>query len=84
MSKPEQFVFSKRNYYLILVSLLLILAGFACMTGKGNHDASGFYEGIYSFRRITLAPLLLLSGYGLIIYAIMADNRKPKNLENGR
>jgi len=47
------------------------------MTGQSNSGGIEFNGDIYSFRRITLSPIILLAGYAMIIYAIMAD-KKPK------
>ena len=46
------------------------------MIGGGSDNPDVFNEAIFSFRRITLAPILVLIGFGIQIYAIM---RKPKN-----
>lgn len=59
------------------------MAGFLLMTGTGNAGAVEFNEDIYSFRRITLSPVILLAGYAMIIFAIMAHERKPKQTGNG-
>ena len=61
----------------------LVVAGFLFMTGKGNAGGREFNQEIYSFRRITLSPLVLLAGYAMMIYAIMADNGKSKQTGNG-
>jgi hypothetical protein len=53
------------------------------MTGSENAGGTSFSEEIYSFRRITLAPVILLSGYALMVYAIMSVPRKMKE-KNGQ
>jgi hypothetical protein len=83
MGGNNGFIFKRKNYSLILVSVGLLVAGFLLMTGKGNAGAREFNEDIYSFRRITLSPLVLLAGYAMMIYAIMADKRKSKHTGNG-
>jgi hypothetical protein len=83
MAKNPGFIFSRRNYSLILFSIGLLVTGFLLMTGKGNAGARAFNQDIYSFRRITLSPLVLLSGYAMMIYAIMADGNKSKQTGNG-
>ncbi len=79
-SKSEQvFLFDKENYIWMLGGVALILIGFALMAGGKSPDPHKFnYEEIYSFRRITLAPLVLLLGFGIEIYAIM---KKPANAD---
>jgi hypothetical protein len=84
MAKSSAFIFSRKNYSLILISIGLLVAGFLLMTGKGNAGTREFNQDIYSFRRITLSPMLLLAGYTMMIYAVMADKSKPKQNGNGR
>ena len=83
MAKNSGFIFTRKNYCLILISIGLLVAGFLFMTGKGNAGGREFNQDIYSFRRITLSPLVLLAGYAMMIYAIMADHRKSKQTGNG-
>ncbi len=83
MAKNSGFIFTRKNYSLILISIGLLVAGFLLMTGKGNAGGREFNQDIYSFRRITLSPLVLLAGYAMMIYAIMADKRKSKQTGNG-
>lgn len=75
MAKNNGFIFTRKNYSLILVSIGLLVAGFLLMTGKGNTGAGEFNQDIYSFRRITLSPMVLLLGYGMMMYAIMTDKK---------
>jgi len=82
MTKNGPFLFSRKNYSLILISIALLVAGFLLMTGKGNAGTGEFNRDIYSFRRITLSPIILLSGYTMMIFAIMAGNKKPKKTGN--
>ena len=73
-SQNTQLLFDKTNYMLMAVSALLIIIGFALMSG-GNTDPKIFNEAeIYSFRRITLAPLVVMIGFGIEIFAIL---KKP-------
>jgi hypothetical protein len=70
------FAFGKENYRLLLIGLVVILLGFLLMIGGGSDDPNVFSEDIFSFRRMTLAPILVLAGYIIEIYAIM---KKPKD-----
>lgn len=70
------FAFGKENYRLLLIGLVVILVGFLLMIGGGSDDPTVFSEDIFSFRRMTLAPILVLAGYGIEIYAIM---KKPRD-----
>lgn len=75
--KPQQkFLFGKKNYQLMLVGLAVIALGFILMAGGGSDDPNVFNEEIYNFRRIRLAPTLVLIGLGIQIYAILAKPKK--------
>jgi hypothetical protein len=75
--KPKMdFIFGKRNYIIMLVGLLIIAVGFILMAGGGSDDPSVFNEEIYNFRRIRLAPTLVLIGLAVEIYAIFANPKK--------
>ena len=67
--------FGKENYKLLLIGLAFIVAGFVLMIGGGSDDPKVFNEAMFNFRRITLAPILILTGYVIEIFAIM---KKPK------
>ncbi|SDX68975.1 Protein of unknown function [Lutibacter oricola] len=72
----SEFLFQKKNYMLMLVGVAVIALGFILMAGGGSDDPNVFNEEIYSFRRIRLAPTLVLLGLGIEIYAIMAKSKK--------
>jgi hypothetical protein len=67
---------SKRNYVLMLAGLGLVVVGFALMAGGGSDDPAVFNQRMFSFRRITLAPIVVMAGFALEVYAIMW---RPKN-----
>jgi len=69
------FSFGKINYILMLTGLGLILLGFFLMAGGGSEDPNVFNEEIFSFRRITLAPILVLSGFVVEIFAIVKKSK---------
>ena len=59
----------------MLVGLGFIVLGFILMAGGGSDDPQVFNEEIYNFRRIRLAPTLVLIGLGIEIYAIIAKSK---------
>lgn len=78
-NKPKlEFALGKENYRLMLIGFAIIVLGFVLMVGGGADNPTEFSEEIFSFRRITLAPILVLFGFVFQIYAIM---KKPKNSE---
>jgi hypothetical protein len=62
---------SMKNYILMLVGAAIIVIGFILMSGGGDHTATEFDESIYSHRRITLAPIVVIVGFVFEIFAIM-------------
>ena len=77
MSSKEKFVFGRNNIILILSGIGITLLGFILMMGGGSDDPNVFKEDeLFSFRRITLAPFLVIAGYGAVIYGIM---KKPSD-----
>ncbi len=74
--KPEIFVFAKHNYKFLIIGLAFILAGFLFMMGGGSDNPDEFNKAIFGFQRLTLAPILILAGFAIEIYAIMS---KPKD-----
>ena len=71
----KEFLFNKRNYRFLLLSIALIAIGFIIMAGGGSEDPNVFNEEeLFSFRRITLAPFLVMLGYGLVLFGIMKKN----------
>lgn len=80
MSKKEEqkneFLFGKKNYIIMLIGIVFISLGFILMAGGGSDDPAVFNNDIYNFRRIRLAPTLVLIGLAIEIYAIMAKSKK--------
>ena len=73
--KKLEFALAKENYKLLLIGFAIIIIGFMLMMGGGSDDPTVFDEDIFSFRRITLAPMVVLFGFVFEIYAIM---KRPK------
>lgn len=69
----KNFAFTKINYILIAVSILLIIIGFALMAGSST--TTEFNPDVFSFRRITLAPIVCMIGFFGMIIAIMWKKR---------
>jgi len=72
----HQFLFGKRNYSILLVGIVFIALGFILMAGGGSDNPEVFNEEIYNFRRIRLAPTLVIIGLAIEIYAILAKPKK--------
>lgn len=71
------FLFDRVNYKWLLIGLGVIALGFILMAGGGSDDPNVFNEEIFNFRRIRLAPTLVLIGFGITIYSIM---KRPEGI----
>ena len=65
------------SYKMIIIGFAIVIFGFILMTGGGSESLEEFSYEIFSFRRITLAPIVVLVGFGVVFWAIM---RKPKKI----
>ena len=74
----EDFIFEKKNYLVMSIGLCFIILGFILMSGGGSDDPNVFNPEIYNFRRIKLAPTLVLIGFGIQVYAILLNPNKKK------
>lgn len=68
--------FDRKKYIRLIFILILLILGFLLMSGPGKQPANEFDPSIFSFRRITLAPIIVLASYAGIIWLIM---HKPKD-----
>jgi len=73
--KKTGFALGRENYKLMAIGFAIIIIGFILMAGGKSDDPKVFSEDIFSFRRITVAPLVVLAGFIFEIYAIMKRPR---------
>ncbi len=66
----HKFLFKKNNYIILIISLLILTIGFMLMTGGGSEDGVSFNPEIFSARRITIAPIVVVMGYVGVVIAI--------------
>ena len=74
-NKPT-FLFEKINYKLLIAGIAVIALGFLLMSGGAAENPSVFNPDVFSFRRIRLAPTIVLIGFGITIYAILKNPKK--------
>lgn len=74
-SKAE-FIFGKKNYKFMFIGLALVVVGFVLMSGGGSDDPNVWNPDVFSWRRIRLAPTLVLIGFGFQVYAILLNPNK--------
>lgn len=77
--KPEtasQRPFTRVNYWMMAACLLLIIVGFALMSGGGSSDPAVFNPDVFSTRRIVVGPLMAFLGFLLMAVAIIWSPRR--------
>ena len=62
---------TRKNYIILAIGFAIVLLGFVLMAGGGSHSTTEFNYEIFSFRRITLAPILVVGGFVVEIYGIL-------------
>lgn len=72
----KKFIFEKENYKFMIIGLAVIALGFILMAGGGSDDPEVFNPEIFNWRRIRLAPTVVLIGFAIEVYAILL---KPKS-----
>jgi hypothetical protein len=79
ISPDARFAISKENYKYLIIGFVIIMIGFILMMGGKSADPAVFNaKELFSFRRITLAPVVVLAGFAFEIWAIMKKPRESK------
>ena len=76
MSGGDQLPFTKTNYIFLIAGFVLVLIGLFLMAGGGSDDPAVFSDEIFSFRRLSLAPIVMVAGYGVVLYGIMKKTQE--------
>lgn len=74
----SELIFGRKNYIFMGIGLVIIALGFILMSGGGSDDPNVFSSDIFSFRRIHLAPTLVLLGFAVEVYAILLNPKKTE------
>ncbi len=74
--QKQEFLFESINYKILLAGIGVIALGFILMAGGGSDDPRVFNEEIFNFRRIRLAPTVVLIGFGITIWSILKNPKK--------
>ena len=72
----SKFAFTKNNYIILGVGVIFIIIGLFLMQGGGSEKPSNFNEEIFSFQRITLAPIIIVTGFIIFVFAILFSPKK--------
>lgn len=78
VAAPQEMLLSKQNYIIIGVGLAMVIIGLFLMSGGQNSPDEWLADEIYSFRRITLAPLVILGGLAVVVVAIFKSTGKEE------
>jgi len=73
----ENIYFTKKNYFMILAGILVFVLGYIIMSGGNPEDPSDYSDEIFNFRRLTLAPFIVIAGYVIVLFGII-KNFKPE------
>ncbi len=74
-TKKQEFLFGANNYKILIIGLVVIALGFILMSGGSNENPNVFNEEVFNFRRIRLAPTVVLIGFGITIYSILKKSK---------
>ncbi len=76
LKEEVTFAFARQNYRLLIIGIVLIVLGLLLMIGGGSDDPDVFSYKLFNFRRLTLAPILILAGFIVEVVAIMKRSKK--------
>ncbi len=71
MPENPRMPLTRKNYIILAIGFAVVLLGFVLMAGGGSHSATEFNYDMFSFRRITLAPILVVGGFVVEIFGIL-------------
>jgi hypothetical protein len=72
----KQFAFGKDNFIWLAVSVAIIIIGFILVSGGKTTEETGFDPRIFDTRRLLIAPVVIMSGFGLVIYSILKKTKE--------
>ena len=73
--------FGKQNYIIVLIGIALLALGFILMIGGGSDDPTVFSDKLFDARRLVVAPILIVGGLIVEIFAIMIRPKDKKEVE---
>ena len=74
-TNKHEFLFGATNYKILIIGLVVIALGFILMSGGSNENPNVFNEEVFNFRRIRLAPTVVIIGFGITIYSILKKSK---------
>lgn len=75
-TNKTDFAFGKVNYQILIAGVVIVVIGYLLMVGGGSDDPNQFHaDEIFSFRRITLSPIVILTGFVVVLFGIMKKSK---------
>lgn len=75
-TRKPGFAFGKENYRILIIGVIIVVIGYLLMVGGGSEDPTKFNaDEIFSFRRITLSPIVILAGFVVVLFGIMKKSK---------
>jgi hypothetical protein len=75
-TRKPGFAFGKENYRILIIGVVIVTIGYLLMIGGGSDDPTKFNaDEIFSFRRITLSPIVILAGFVVVLLGIMKKSK---------
>jgi uncharacterized membrane protein len=75
-TRKPGFAFGKENYRMLIIGVVIVVIGYLLMIGGGSEDPTKFNaDEIFSFRRITLSPIVILAGFVVVLLGIMKKSK---------
>ena len=77
----SSFAFGKINYILLIAGVVILFLGYICLSGGGSDDPTVFSDKLFDARRLVVAPILIVGGLVVEIFAIMIRPKDKKEVE---
>ena len=75
METNDKLIFERINYLLIAAGFVIVVIGYFLMSGGKPESPEIYNPEVFSTRRVTIAPIMILIGYGVVMYGIF---KRPK------
>lgn len=73
-----QLAFGPVNYILMVIGIVILAIGYVLLSGGGSDDPNTFNPAMFDSRRLTVAPILIVLGFAVEIFAIMFKGKKKE------
>jgi hypothetical protein len=74
--EKQDFAFGKQNYIWMIIGVVVLFLGYILLSGGGSKDPDVFNEALFNTRRLVIAPILIVGGLVIEVYAIMKKTKE--------